>query len=145
MSSKACGQSRVETVGKKEMNLKMALFSVLSSLFVFYSLFVYTIGTGLHENLAQAGPSVSRGKELWQNHNCTACHQLYGLGGYLGPDLTMVVPKRGGAYAKAFILSGTERMPNFHLTEEESQALVDYLSYISSTAVTYQTDAIAKE
>ncbi|MFQ5767659.1 MAG: c-type cytochrome [Acidobacteriota bacterium] len=29
-----------------------------------------------------------RGLELWRSHNCQACHQIYGFGGFLGPDLT---------------------------------------------------------
>lgn len=77
---------------------------------------------------------------LYQKHNCTACHQLYGLGGYLGPELTTVISQKGKGelYAKAFLQSGTQRMPNFHLTGEEVQDLLEFLTYVDSTAVTYK-------
>lgn len=120
------------------MKFKLPLFSALVSLFFIYSLFVYTGGTEISPGAENAGPLAVNGKLLWQKHNCISCHQLYGLGGYIGPDLTTVIEKKGEAYAKAFILNGTQRMPNFHLTEEEARSLVEYLAYVNSTAVTYQ-------
>ena len=43
------------------------------------------------------------GKVLYQKYNCTACHQIYGLGGFLGPDLTIVVSQQGkGEAYKSF-------------------------------------------
>lgn len=123
------------------MNLKLPLFSALSGLFFIYSLFVYTGGTELSPELAKTSASVVNGKLLWQKHNCISCHQLYGLGGYIGPDLTTVTSKKGEPYAKAFILNGTQRMPNFHLTEEEAQSLVEYLGYVNSTAVSYNLNS----
>lgn len=122
------------------MNFKLLLFCVLSILFFTYSVFVYTSGTELAPALAKISPSVAEGKLLWQKHNCIACHQLYGLGGYLGPDLTTVISKKGALYARAFILNGTQRMPDFHLTEAEIQALIDYLGHVNATATTYNTD-----
>lgn len=29
-----------------------------------------------------------RGRELWYANACQVCHQVYGNGGFLGPDLT---------------------------------------------------------
>ena len=80
------------------------------------------------------------GKILFQKHNCTACHQLYGLGGYLGPELTTVMsqPGKGEAYVKAILKSGTARMPDFHLGEQEINSLVDFLSYVNQSAITYR-------
>lgn len=61
-----------------------------------------------------------------------------GLGGYMGPDLTNVIssPDKGENYAKAFLLSGTERMPKFPMSNTEIEALIDYLEHIGKT-VTY--------
>ena len=80
------------------------------------------------------------GKVLYQKYNCTACHQIYGLGGFLGPDLTTVFSQqgKGEAYIKAFLQSGTQRMPDFHLSKYDINSLSEYLKYIDSTAVTYK-------
>ena len=73
------------------------------------------------------------GQRLFQEYNCIACHQFYGLGGYMGPDLTNVISKRGAAYSTAFITSGTASMPNFGLTPDDVADLVAYLSYVDRT------------
>ena len=65
----------------------------------------------------------SNGKMIWQQYNCTACHQVYGLGGYLGPDLTNTFSLKGPEYIAAFLKSGTVTMPDFHLKENEIDAL----------------------
>ncbi len=66
-----------------------------------------------------------------------ACHQFYGLGGYMGPDLTHVVSSKGAAYARAFLISGTERMPNFGFNEQEMDELVAFLEFVD-TMGTYE-------
>jgi nitric oxide reductase subunit C len=73
------------------------------------------------------------GQQLFQKHNCIACHQFYGLGGYMGPDLTNVVSNKGSAYARAFLMSGTQRMPNFNLNETELDAMVAFLEFVDTT------------
>jgi len=69
-----------------------------------------------------------------------ACHQIYGLGGYLGPELTTAWsdPRRGELYMRAFLQAGGRTMPNFHLTPKEIDAITAYLRYVDSTAVTYK-------
>jgi len=75
----------------------------------------------------------TRGKLVWQQYNCNACHQVYGLGGYLGPDLTNVYSLKGKEYIKAFLQNGTPIMPDFHLSREEMDALVAYLKNIDAS------------
>lgn len=84
-------------------------------------------------HIAPMSDEARRGQDLFQQHNCIACHQFYGLGGYMGPDLTNVISKFSPAYARAFIASGTARMPDFELAEEEVDALVAYLEFVDST------------
>lgn len=74
-----------------------------------------------------------KGKFVWQQYNCVACHQLYGLGGYLGPDLTNNYSLRGPDYIRAFLKTGTATMPNFHLSEQEIKALLGYLENIDAS------------
>lgn len=119
------------------ISYKEKIFIVLCLLYFLFSFYVYTIGTEEKHTLVKT-QKAEQGKLLFQKHNCIACHQLYGLGGYLGPDLTTVVSRKGKDYAAAFIKSGTQRMPNYHLGMDEVDALVDYLAYVDSTAGTYK-------
>jgi nitric oxide reductase subunit C len=124
------------------MCLKSFIFALLFGAYVFYSLMVYTRGTdhALHYTRAELA-AIRQGKDLFQQYNCIACHQLYGLGGYLGPELTTAWsdPSRGESYLKAFLQNGGVRMPQFHFTDQEVDALIRYLRYVDSTAVTYKT------
>lgn len=76
---------------------------------------------------------VNTGKMVWQNNNCQACHQIYGLGGHLGPDLTNSYSKRGPEFIKAFVMAGTPIMPSFKLNDNEMDALLHYLQHIDSS------------
>lgn len=100
--------------------------------FVFYSAYVYTTGTEA-PHLSPMSDEARHGQDLFQEHNCIACHQFYGLGGYMGPDLTNVTSRFSPAYARAFIASGTARMPNLNLAEDEVDALVSYLEFVDTT------------
>lgn len=111
---------------------KRLVFLLLSLAFALYTIFVYTSGTTLHNSGATLSPLADEGKLLWQKHNCTACHQLFGLGGYLGPDLTNVISAKGKgpAYVKALLLSGIGAMPRFDFTAREQNAIVEFLTYV---------------
>lgn len=100
--------------------------------FVIYSVNVYTNGTTA-AHVEPMSAEARLGQQIYQDKNCTACHQFYGLGGYMGPDLTNVISTRGEAYAGAFISAGTARMPNFNLSESEVAALVAFLGFVDQT------------
>lgn len=122
--------------------IKIVAFIVLFVTYLLYSVIVYTKGT--EKNIAVAAAEqvkIKNGSLLFQKHNCTACHQLYGLGGYLGPELTTAYsdPARGELFMKAFLKAGGPRMPNFHFKEEEIDALISFLKYVDTTAITYKT------
>ena len=100
--------------------------------FAVYSAAVYTSGTET-PHLEPISDDARTGQMAFQQYNCIACHQFYGLGGYMGPDLTNVISNRGPALARAFIASGTATMPNFHLNQTEIDALIAYLSFVDGT------------
>ena len=77
-----------------------------------------------------------KGKIVFQEKNCISCHQIFGLGGYLGPELTNTISQKnkGKAYAEAVITGGIGRMPNFHLKSDEVQAVMAYLEYIDNSS-----------
>jgi len=103
------------------------IYTLLGVGFLVFSGFVYT--QAVPENNSVVNPKAVAGKMLWQQHNCSSCHQLYGLGGYLGPDLTNTLSTKGKgrAYAAAIMKNGTQVMPNFHLNETEIEALLAFL------------------
>ena len=109
---------------------KIITLSALVLAFLAYTFFLYF---SLPQKNTPADLQAARGKMLWQQHNCTACHQVYGLGGYLGPDLTNVFSKRGPDYIKAFLKSGTNIMPDFNLNEHDITALIAYLQNIDAS------------
>ena len=116
---------------------KRLLFFSLVITFLCYTVFVDTIGTSQDKGKDLLSEKAKSGKLLYQQYNCTACHQIYGLGGYLGPDLTNLVSNtdKGPIYAKAILKNGTLRMPNFHLNESEVEDLLAYLIYIDGTGI----------
>jgi nitric oxide reductase subunit C len=115
-------------------NPKLVAVILLITASLIYSGFVYTVGTD-SKNPVAVTDTVRHGKMLWQEKNCTACHQLYGLGGYMGPDLTNIIsaPGKGEIYAEAFIRSGTKKMPNFHFNDNEIKSLVAFLKYVDAS------------
>ncbi len=115
---------------------KLLIFITLFVIFILYSAIVYTSGT---QGVA-ANEKATEGKLIFQKYNCTACHQLYGLGGYLGTDLTSLISQhgKGELYAKAILKTGTPRMPDFHLKDEEIDALIEFLKYVDTTTITYK-------
>ncbi|GAA4334546.1 cytochrome c [Flaviaesturariibacter amylovorans] len=116
---------------------RFRIFLTLIGAYLLYSGFVFTKGT---ETAMKPAPHPTElamaGKRIFQDYNCAACHQVYGLGGYLGPDLTTAWsdPKRGPRYVEALIRSGGSRMPNFQFTDSQVKELVAYLAFIDATA-----------
>jgi nitric oxide reductase subunit C len=106
------------------------LFFILVTTFLIYTFYLYA-------NLPFKQVSVSteslKGKEIWQEKNCNACHQIYGLGGFLGPDLSNVYSLKSPDYIKAFIINGTDIMPKFNLSNEEINCLIAYLKSVDAT------------
>ena len=109
---------------------KKIVVSILVVAFLCYSFFLYS---SLPVKEHRVSSQTIEGKTLWQRHNCTACHQVYGLGGYLGPDLTNVYSLKGAGYIKAFLGAGTISMPDFHFNPKEIDALLAYLRNIDSS------------
>ena len=109
-----------------------AIFCGLFAAFAVYSSYVYTAGTETG-HIAPMTDAERRGAEVFQQYNCVACHQFYGLGGYMGPDLTNVISNRGAGYARAFIMAGTAAMPNLGLATDEIDAVIAYLAFVDKT------------
>ena len=111
---------------------RLILF-LLSGSFLVYNYVVYTDGTYLNEHKL-SGHAI-KGEKIWQRNNCSACHQIYGLGGYLGPDLTNIYshPSKGPDYIRGILNTGIKHMPYYEFSAEEKEAIVAFLKAVDAT------------
>ena len=117
----------------KSSRLYVICLSVLAGVFCYHNYSIYTgRNSGRVVNLSS---EAARGQKLWQENNCFSCHQFYGLGGYLGPDLTNIysAPGKGPEYIKAMLNSGVKSMPEFNFSNAEKHAITAYLKEIDQT------------
>ena len=121
--------------------IKIVAFISLFVTYLVYSIVVYTKGTEKNNVISTDElTQIKKGSLLFQQYNCSSCHQLYGLGGYLGPELTTAYsdPARGELFMKAFLKAGGQRMPNFHLNDDEINAMISFLKHVDESAITYK-------
>ena len=113
-------------------SFKNIMYAGLLLAFVFYTGGIYLLSV-VDKSVNSA--LVMSGKMIWQQNNCSACHQLYGLGGFLGPDLTNIYSNqgKGPAYIKAFVQNGTTVMPSFHLPDQEMDALLAFFQHVDAS------------
>ncbi len=114
------------------------------SLFFILLFIVLTVDTHQRlpdrDNRQALTESAKHGKRVWEENNCIGCHTLLGEGAYFAPELGNVYLRFGKSKEaiKAFIKSrpvngipGRRSMPQFNFTEEELDALADFLEYTS--------------
>lgn len=86
------------------------------------------------------GQRIAEGKRLWEKNNCIGCHTLLGEGAYFAPELGNVYVRFGHSKEaiKAYIQSrppagipGRRSMPQFHFTDDELEAIAEFLKYAS--------------
>ncbi|KZB51733.1 c-type cytochrome [Thalassospira xiamenensis] len=96
-------------------------------------------------NQDQLTPSVVAGKHVWERNSCINCHTLLGEGAYFAPELGNVWVRYGGKddpegardMLKAWMaaqptgIEGRRQMPQFNLTDQELDELVDFLKWTS--------------
>ncbi|WP_242929222.1 c-type cytochrome [Pontibacter vulgaris] len=114
--------------------IKITYFSLFSC-FLLFTGFIYTSEVPQTILKNEQHELAVKGKQLWQKHNCVACHQFYGLGGYIGPDVTNVLSAtgKGEPYVRAILQNGTATMPDFKLQQHEIDALVGFLKEADAT------------
>lgn len=109
------------------------IYVTLCTLFIVYSFSIY-LQPYLKNTVADT-TDIAAGRIVWQKNNCQTCHQLYGLGGYLGPDLTDVysAPGKGKDFIKAMLTTGIKQMPAFHLSDQEFTQLTAFLKSVDES------------
>lgn len=107
--------------------------------FVLLFIVLVTDSTGhipKRSNQAALTPAVERGKAIWETRNCIGCHTLLGEGAYYAPELGNVYQRRGGGeFIKAWMKAqptgapGRRQMPQFNLSEQQLDDLVEFLKW----------------
>lgn len=108
---------------------------ILFLLFVSYTLVVYRYCDDKDPTITKPDGHALAGWKTWQQNNCQSCHQIYGLGGYMGPDLTNVAsdPGKDNKYLKTFIKYGTGKMPDLKLSDSEVDNLIVFLNWVDKS------------
>ncbi|MCG6937883.1 MAG: cytochrome c [Gammaproteobacteria bacterium] len=110
--------------------------------FLLFLALVFDTESGLpqSDNRAAITDDVARGKLVWEQNDCVGCHTLLGEGAYFAPELGNVYKRFGNSTdaIKAFIASrpkegvpGRRSMPQFNLSEEDLNAVAEFLKYAS--------------
>ena len=85
-------------------------------------------------------PEIVLGKKVWEDHDCIGCHTLLGEGAYFAPELGNVYKRFGNSKdaIMGFIKSrpkngipGRRSMPQFNLSDEELNAVAEFLKWTS--------------
>ncbi len=114
------------------------------SIFFFLLLLALTFDTqGVlpeRSNNANITPEIVLGKKVWEDHDCIGCHTILGEGAYFAPELGNVY-KRFGNSKDAIIgfiksrpkngIPGRRSMPQFNLTDEQLNAVAEFLKWTS--------------
>lgn len=111
------------------------IFSLLAVAFLVFSFSIYLRPLGVKKVGGYNTAKATHGRLIWQKYNCHICHQLYGLGGYLGPDLTNVYSKFNGNNAALKIMLNGEmkQMPKFDFKPNEEELLIEFLKYVDAS------------
>jgi nitric oxide reductase subunit C len=87
-----------------------------------------------HEEPVVLNDLERQGLQIWRDNNCQACHQLYGFGGFLGPDLTNQVSEdRSNDEFRSVLSEGSPPMPAFGFSDVEQDAVLAYLRAMDRT------------
>jgi len=104
---------------------------------------LYIVNTSTDETTLTE--SVTRGKHVWERNACINCHSLLGEGAYFAPELGNVWVRYGGhehpegarmglkawMRAQPTRVPGRRQMPQFNLSEQELDDLIDFFEWTS--------------
>ena len=90
----------------------------------------FGVQTGLVYSDVRSAPlsaAALAGRELWQRHACQTCHQFYGQGGFLGPDLTNAASRVDSTRLVSLLTVGSGQMPPLGFSDGETAAMAAFL------------------
>ena len=104
---------------------KKILLAVLVASYVIQSGLVYSddVDIRLSEDAVQ-------GRKLFHDGSCQVCHQLWGQGGFLGPDLTNAASRVDETRLASLLTVGSGQMPSYRYDAREIAFLRAFLEEI---------------
>lgn len=117
--------------GRCDPSTKGWTIILLALAFVTQTAFVYTDSSQTTPFEGQA----LDGRRIWFTNNCQACHQLYGFGGFLGPDLTNAASRIKQNQLEERLSMGKGLMPRFDLSQDEMDSLWAFLEEMDLTGI----------
>lgn len=104
---------------------KKVLLGVLVATFAVQTGLVYSDDIDLH-----LSDQAVEGRKLFHDGSCQVCHQLWGQGGFLGPDLTNAASRVDETRLASLMTVGSGQMPAFDYTPEQVAQLRAFLEEI---------------
>jgi nitric oxide reductase subunit C len=114
-----------------DIRARKSLMLGLVGIFLVQTWMVYTDPVG--REAAPLSAEASMGQAVWHRHNCQSCHQIYGFGGFLGPDLTNAARHLTNERLDTVLTEGSEIMPAFHLDADDRGALASFFEELNLT------------
>ncbi len=90
----------------------------------------FGVQTGLVYSDVRSEPlskAAREGRALWQAYACQTCHQFYGQGGFLGPDLTNAASRVDSTRLVSLLTVGSGQMPPLGFSDGETAAMAAFL------------------
>jgi nitric oxide reductase subunit C len=109
---------------------KKILLAVLVASFVVQTGLVYSDDV----DLVLSSEAVE-GRRLYHEYACQTCHQLWGQGGFLGPDLTNAASRVDETRLVSLLTVGSGQMPALNFDERQIMRMGAFLREIDSPSV----------
>jgi nitric oxide reductase subunit C len=101
---------------------KKKLLTVLVAAYAIQTTLVFT-----DDPTGELSQSALRGREIWHDDACQVCHQIYGQGGPLGPDLTNAASRVDDTRLRSLLTVGSGQMPALGYSDEQIADVRAYL------------------
>ncbi len=122
------------TITPTEWPWRTSLYALAVSCYFAFGVLVYRDNpSGNQAAFYALSESGQAGLSIWRRNNCHVCHQLYGFGGYLGPDLTHLAARVDNESFAQILRGGVGPMPHFELPEADVAHLFQFLTEINQS------------
>ncbi|MCH2654664.1 MAG: cytochrome c, partial [Gemmatimonadetes bacterium] len=104
---------------------KKRLLAVLVLCFLAQSIFVYRDDVDLELSM-----EAIEGRQIYHESACQVCHQLWGQGGFLGPDLTNAASRVDEARLVSLLTVWSGQMPAFNFNSRQIDQMKTFMNEI---------------